>query len=165
MSSERPLDLRALSAVDEPEVVRQALRTFRRRILTRYVWLVVAVVLAFAVLRWSQAPSTLAERIEHAPRGVVAHPVWHAAGATISLDSVADLGDGRLGFHFVVIAKGTASLRMTGQVASELDFPFDHYIEIERAPGYPTLTVLAGGRRATVSFAPGSGIPAAVWRL
>lgn len=163
VSDETPLNLRALADVDEPDVVRDALRRFRRRILTRYVWIAAAAGVAVAVALWGRTPTTLSERVDEARRQIIAHPVWRANGATIALDRVADLGDGRLGFHFVVIGSA-ARLQMTGQVAIESVGSFDQYIEIERTGAYPTLVVDYRGR-TSISLAPGSGVPRAVWRL
>ena len=62
--NEEPLDLRALADVDEPDVLREALRTFRRRVLTRYVWITVGIGLAIAAAVWGLQPSTLSERMD-----------------------------------------------------------------------------------------------------
>jgi hypothetical protein len=163
VGDETPLDLRALADVDEPDVVRDALRRFRRRILTRYVWIAAAAAVAIVAVSWGRAPTSLSQRVDEARRQIIAHPVWHANGATIALDRVADLGEGRLGFHFVVIGSA-ARLQMTGQVGTEAVGSFDQYIEIERTETYPTLVVDYRGR-TSISLAPGSGVPRAVWRL
>jgi hypothetical protein len=163
VGDETPLDLRALADVDEPDVVRDALRRFRRRILTRYVWIAAAAAVAIVAVSWGRASTSLSQRVDEARRQIIAHPVWHANGATIALDRVADLGEGRLGFHFVVIGSA-ARLQMTGQVGTEAVGSFDQYIEIERTETYPTLVVDYRGR-TSISLAPGSGVPRAVWRL
>ena len=61
MSGE-PLDLRTLAEVDESDVVKVALKTFRRRILTRYVWitLVIGLVLAAVLVRLVPRPAPAA---------------------------------------------------------------------------------------------------------
>jgi hypothetical protein len=165
MSEQPPLDLRALAGVDSPEIVHEALRRFRRKILKRYLWFLLAVVVAAIAIWWGRTPTTLAERVDRASRAIEAHPVWHANGATVALDRVADLGDGRLGFHFVVIGTG-ARLRMTGQVAAEDVGTWDRYVEIERpVQGYPTLTISYRGLRSSISLGPGSGVTRAVWSL
>lgn len=95
----------------------------------------------------------------------MAHPVWRAHDATVALDRVADLGDGRLGFHFVVIGAGI-QLQMTDQISAEYVGTWDWYIEIERpARGYPTLTISGGGPRSSIWLGPGSGVPQGVWSL
>jgi hypothetical protein len=166
MSGQPPLDLRALGEVGSPEVVHEALRRFRRRILTRSVWVVAAGVLGVLAILWARSPSSLADRVDASARGITAHPIWHANGVTVALDRVADLGDGRLGFHFVVLGRGLPSVQMSGQVASESVGFADRYIEIEPpAEGYPTLTILAHGERTTIPLGPGSGISMAVWEL
>jgi hypothetical protein len=166
MSDRPPVDLRALADVEAPEVVHEALRRFRRKILTRYVWILLAAVIAVVAVVWAQTPTTLAERTDQASRAIEAHPVWQAHGATVALDRVASLGDGRLGFHFVVIGRGLVTLRMSGQVATENVGWANKYVEIERpAQGYPTLTIVAGEGRSSFSLGPGSGVTEAVWSL
>jgi hypothetical protein len=166
MSDQPPLDLRALADVDAPEVIHEALRRFRRKILARSVWVVVLAGVAVVVVVWVRTPTTLAERVDQASRTIEAHPVWHAHGATVALDRVASLGDGRLGFHFVVIGKGLVTLRMSGQVATENVGWWNKYVEIERpVHGYPTLTIVGGEGRSSFSLGPGSGVTQAVWSL
>ena len=165
MSDQPPLDLRALADVDAPEVVHEALRRFRRKILVRSDWVVLAAV-AVVVILWSRTPTTLAERVDQASRAIEAHPVWHAHGATVALDRVASLGDDRLGFHFVVIGKGLVTVSMSGQVATENVSWANKYVEIERpAQGYPTLTIIVGEQRSSFTLGPGSGVTQAVWSL
>lgn len=165
MNGETPLDLRALGEVDEPEVVREALRRFRRRSLARSAWVVAAMAVFAAAVVWGRTPTTLAERIDRADRSIEAHPIWEASDALVALDRVADLGDGRLGFHFVVIGRGV-ELEMTGQVRVHEVWPWDRYIEIEREGNdIPTLTILVGAERTEIPLGKGSGVPAAVWRL
>jgi hypothetical protein len=166
MSDRPPLDLRALADVEAPEVVHEALRRFHRKILTRYVWILLAAVIGVVAVVWARTPTTLAERTDQASRTIEAHPVWQADGATVALDRVASLGDGRLGFHFVVIGRGLVTLRMSGQMASEDVGWANRYVEIERpAHGYPTLTIIVGEQRASFSLGPGSGVTQAVWSL
>ena len=158
MSDQPPLDLRALADVDAPDVIHEALRRFRRKILVRSVWVVLAAV-AVVVIVWARTPTTLADRVDQASRAIEAHPVWHAHGATVALDRVASLGGGRLGFHFVVIGKGLVSLRMSGQVATENVGWANQYLEIQRpTEGYPTLTIIVGEQRSAlmVNDEPGS---------
>lgn len=165
MSEQPPLDLRLLADVHSPEVVREALRRFRRRIVTRYVWFVLAAVVALIAIWWGQVPTRLAERVDRASRSIEAHPVWRSHGATVALDRVADLGDGRLGFHFVVIGAGI-QLQMSDEITAEYVGTWDWYIEIERpAHGYPTLMISGGGSGSSIWLGPGSGVPRAVWSL
>jgi len=164
MSDQPPLDLRALADVDAPDVVHEALRRFRRKILVRSVWVVFAALAVVAIV-WVRTPTTLAERVDQASRAIEAHPVWHAHGATVALDRVARLGDDRLGFHFVVIGKGV-TLRMSGQVATEDVGWANQYVEIRRpTQGYPTLTIIVGEQRSSFTLGPGSGVTQAVWSL
>jgi hypothetical protein len=166
MSDQPPLDLRALADVDAPEVVHEALRRFRRKILVRSVWVVLAAVIAVVVIVWARTPTTLAERVDQASRAIEAHPVWHAHGATVALDRVASLGDGQLGFHFVVIGEGLVTLKMSGEVASEDVGWANQYLEIQRpAQGYPTLTIIVGELQSSFTLGPGSGVTQAAWSL
>lgn len=50
MSEERPLDLLVLGQIEDAEVVRGALRRFRRRVLVRTVWVLVFVLAAAAIV-------------------------------------------------------------------------------------------------------------------
>jgi hypothetical protein len=165
MSERPPLDLRALGDVDSPEVVREALRRFRRRIVTRYVWLALAIVVFGAAVIWGRTPTTLQERIDQASAYVAANPIWRVPGASVALERATGLGDDHIGFHFVVIGRNV-NLRMTGQVSAESVYPFDRYIEIERpSGGRATLIVSIHGRRWPIPLGPGSGVPQGVWRL
>lgn len=96
-----PLDLRSLAEVDEPEVVRAALRRFRRRTLVRgaAILLLVAVIVGLRVAGPWRA--TLAERIERAP-GVQVGAAWRVGRATVVLVRAADLGRDA-GLHFLVV--------------------------------------------------------------
>lgn len=168
MNERPPIDLRSLADVDSPEVVHEALRTFRRRTLVRFVWLVMAAGIGAIAVWWGNTPTTLAERVDSASTAIEAHPSWHVPGGAIGLDRVALLDDGRLGFHLVVIRTGryAVELRISGQVASEEVGWLDRYVEIERpTTGYPTLTITVRGRRWPISLGPGSGVTEEVWSM
>jgi hypothetical protein len=165
VSERPPLDLRALADVDSPEVVREALRTFRRRIVTRYVWLVLAIVVFGAAVIWGRTPTTLQERVDRSSHYIAATPIWRVPGAAVGLDRAADLGDDRIGFHFVVIGR-SVNLRMTGEIGGETVGSWDRYIEIERPTnGVATLIIAIHGQRWPIPLGPGSGVPEEVWRL
>jgi hypothetical protein len=171
MADERPLDLRALADVDEPEVVRDALRRFRRRVLTRYVWVVAAVVVAGSAVVWGRTPTTLQQRVDAARNVVYVDRVWRVDGVTVGLDRVADLGD-TVGLHFVVIPgpemrAGNAHIEVTGQVAGMGFREWDRYVEIRRMPAgrVPTLTIVVNGRSDRIPLGPrNAGVPPDIWR-
>ena len=100
MNDETPLDLRSLGDVASPDVVRAALRDFRRRALRRYVW--IAVVIALAVLATIVFPPQqgLDDRIEAADGAPVGYS-FDVGDSAWTLVRVADLGD-TLGLQFVV---------------------------------------------------------------
>jgi hypothetical protein len=109
MSDETPLDLRSLADVDSPEVVREALRTFRRRLWTRYLWIALAIVLAAVAIVVGNRPSNLREEVERANvRAFPAEAVWRVGGLSIALVEAADLGDST-GLHFIVLPDRDAS--------------------------------------------------------
>ena len=106
MSANLPFDLGSLADVDSPEVVKQALRTFRRRTLRTAIW-VVAVVAVVAVPLVQQALSKdITERITKAD-GFDPGTVYTSRGVTLVLERVADLGK-RTGLHLIVTAAGVA---------------------------------------------------------
>lgn len=99
--SEDGLDLHALGDVDSPDVVRGALREFRRRVLTRYVWigLVIAVVGVAAFLYPPER--SLVDRIDTADESALVGYSVDVGDATWTLLRVADLGD-TLGLEWIV---------------------------------------------------------------
>ncbi|HYG73189.1 MAG TPA: hypothetical protein VEC15_13015 [Actinomycetota bacterium] len=105
MSEERPLDLRSLANVDSPDAVRSALREFRRRALTRYIWVGIGVA-ALIVAAFLYPPErSLVARIETADeRALVGYSV-EVGAATWTLLRVADLGDS-LGLEWLVWPAG-----------------------------------------------------------
>jgi hypothetical protein len=133
--SNEPLDLRALAEVDEPDVVRDALRTFRRRVLTRYVWATVAIVLVGGAFLWAVRPHTLAERVATASPRFAPQMIWRVGSTSVGLADVVRLRDG-VGMRFVVIEPNDEArncLAMPAGIASE--FPvdgFDAYFEVPR---------------------------------
>ncbi len=150
MSDEQiPLDLRALADIDSPEVVRVALRTFRRRMLTRYVWVALAIVFAALALIASGRPSDLREEIEQAhTRSYPANSVWRVSDASIALAEVADLGDA-VGLHFVLLpdpGKGSPGIWVHGEIASMKSGSYDTYLKLPKISG-DTLEVTIGPER------------------
>ena len=136
--SDEPIDLRSLADVDAPEVVREALRAFRRRFVTRYLWVALAGILALAAIWWAVQPNSLAERIDAATP--YDHPglSWHMLGVDIGLSDVVRLRDG-VGFRFVVIARDPsdeARFCISMPFSTDHEFPpdaFDAYFELPRS--------------------------------
>jgi hypothetical protein len=160
MSGE-PLDLRSLAQVDEPDVVRDALKTFRRRVLTRYIWISLAVGLVVAAVVWGLQPTTLEQRVQTATPVDEPQYVWHEAGLGIGLVRVAKLGDD-VGMQFVVIpnAGGQAAdgfdLSVAGSIETQLTSDgFNAYVDVPRTTdGRYVVTVQSKTFRAPrVSFA------------
>ena len=101
--SDEPLDLRSLADVDEPDVIRDAVRAFRRKVLTRYLWVTLAIVLVAGAIWWAVQPNSLSERIDAASPRDVPGATWHTATADVGLADVVRLRDG-VGLRFVVVA-------------------------------------------------------------
>jgi hypothetical protein len=104
MNEPQPLDLRSLAEVDDPEVVRAALKAFRRRIWTRYLWILGVVAILIAAVISLTRPHDLADRIQ---RGTtIAYPgngaVYAVGRSRIALTEVADLG-ATTGIEFTVV--------------------------------------------------------------
>jgi hypothetical protein len=99
-ANDAPLDLRALGEVESPEVVRQALRRFRRRALVRGL-VVVAVVAILVGLRIGPLRTSVADRYRQSA-GVSVGAVYRAGEATVVLEKVADLGTTTTGLQLVV---------------------------------------------------------------
>ncbi len=174
MSDETPLDLRSLADVESPEVVREALRTFRRRLWTRYLWIGLAIVLGAVTLVVGNRPSNLREEMERADvRSAPASPVWHVGGLSIALAEVADLGDST-GLHFVVLpdAGSNASIWVGGSTYAMAWGDYDTYAKVPKGTnGTIEVTVGPSGCVPTCpkqeSFAINLRklrIPANVWR-
>jgi hypothetical protein len=171
MSDQPPLDLRSLADVDSPEVVREALRTFRRRIVTRYVWLALAIVVFGAAVIWGRTPTTLQQRVDaaHSFATPGARAVWRVEGVTVALDRVADLGD-TVGLHFIVLEEpGFGSggrISVTGQVATMGFGSWEEYVEIERpVSGVPILTIHGAKGSTQIPLDPAhGGFPTDFWR-
>jgi hypothetical protein len=144
MSDETPLDLRALADVDSPEVVREALRTFRRRLWTRYLWIGTAIVLAGTAFVVGSRPSDLREEMEAANTRAFPEQTWRFDEVSVALEEVADLGD-TMGLHFVVLpdpGAGNPSVWVRGELASMQTGSYDTYVETSKVDdGLLTTTV------------------------
>jgi hypothetical protein len=133
---DEPIDLRFLADVEEPELVRQALRTFRRRFLTRYLWIALAAVLAGAAIWWGVQPNSLAERVDAASPRDFPGLARHTRGVDVALADVVRLRDG-VGFRFVVIPRSEeAQFCISMPESIDREFPpdgFDAYFELPRS--------------------------------
>jgi hypothetical protein len=170
-----PLDLRSLAEVDEPDVVKAALRTFRRRILTRYVWITLVIGLVLAAVLWGLQPTTLEQRVQSATRVDEPQYVWHVASLGIGLVRVAKLGDD-VGMQFVVVPRGSGQaadgfeLSVTGSIETELASDgFMAYVEVPRtADGQYTVTVQQNSfrapRKSFVVSLPDLGVDQGTWK-
>jgi hypothetical protein len=97
-----PLDLRTLADVESPEVVKSALRRFRRKLFATGAAVLVAGIFLVSAIVWATLDRGVAERIEEAP-GAYPGAVYEINGATVVLTKVADLG-GTLGLHLLLAA-------------------------------------------------------------
>ena len=109
MSEDMPMDLKALGDIESPEVVREALRRFRRRALRNGIWFLVAALLIGSWVVIGRSRVTLEERIQRA-LGVAPGAVYTVGNMTATLVRVADLGDvpdlgHRVGIHVLVVAQ------------------------------------------------------------
>lgn len=96
-----PLDLRSLGEVDEPEVIRAALRRFRRRVLVRGVAILAVVAVLVGLRVAGPWRPTIAQRIERA-QGEQVGGTWRVGRATVVLVRAADLGEDT-GLHLLVL--------------------------------------------------------------
>lgn len=159
MSGE-PLDLRSLADVDEPDVVKAALKTFRGRVLRRYVWITLAVGLIAVAILWGLQPTTLEQRVQSATPYEEPQHAWHAVGLGVGLVRVAKLGDD-VGMQFVVVPSGSwqpadgFQLSVGGSTQTQLTPDgFMAYVEVPRTiDGRYTVIVQRNSARApTASF-------------
>jgi hypothetical protein len=96
------MDLGSLADVDSPEVVKEALRTFRRRTLRSMIWAVAVVALLAIPVLGRVTDRELSDRIASA-EGAAPGAVYQSRGVTVVLMRVADLGK-TTGIHVVVSA-------------------------------------------------------------
>src|SRR5438132_14357990 len=105
---ERPLDLRSLAEVDDAEVVRLAVRRFRRRVLVRSAWILLAAlgIAALAVHSVREHDNDFRARIFEGPSWNGAVAVYRVAGTTVQVQKVTVIPGRRLG---LVMVYGPAS--------------------------------------------------------
>jgi len=130
--SGQPLDLRSLADVETPEVLGAALKAFRRRVLRRNIWILLAIAALIAVFIWSLQPHDLQERIESANTGVTPDgAVWKVGEVSVALDDVVPLSDSTMGLHLVVIpASGITSPSSVASMVS--DDGYGWWLEVMR---------------------------------
>lgn len=175
MADQAPLDLRALADVEEPEVVHEALRRFRRRVWTRYVWVGLAIVFAVIALIVADQPRDLRDEVEAADaRTYPNDAVWRVNETTIALDQVVDLGDAYAMRFFVIPDRDASrSVSVTGAIAMMGVDTYEAYAKLPKR-GDGTFTMVVGPTRClprcpeqeqlTISLRD-LGVPASFWRL
>jgi hypothetical protein len=112
---DRPLDLRSLVDVDSPEVVRAALKTFRRRVLVRAGWVILALAVGVALLFSLVSAHSLSERIFRS--STQAYPVgatWDVGQVRFVLIRVSSLSDGRVGLELASAAAPGSGMQVGG---------------------------------------------------
>jgi hypothetical protein len=138
MSERPPLDLRSLADVDSPDVVREALKTFRRRLVTRYVWMALLIVTLVAGAVWANTPTDLVEAVGKSD--LVVGPrdaIWDVEGVRVSLLVVAELGD-TVGLHFVAlppagVPAAGVGLTVDPSLRGEGFSNWESYVEVPRS--------------------------------
>lgn len=176
MDEQSPLDLRSLADVDAPEVVHEALKAFRRRFWTRYVW--IALLIGFAGVSFisSTKPSDVRDRMQAASLRAFPTARWRIEDSTVALAEVSDLGDGT-GVRFIVVPDPGVDVPGVGvprSLARFSDGDYDTYLVIPRSSdGRLTFAVGPSGCvpecptgqiETTVDLA-ALGIPDETWRL
>jgi len=175
MSDEAPLDLRALGDVDEPEVVRAALRRFRRRLWTRYVWVGLAIVFAAVAFVVSNQPRDLGDEIDRADVAYLpSDAVWDVRSVTVGIERVVDLGDD-VGFEFVVIPDPgeNATMVIVGAAQGMGSNNYTSYVKVAKNDDGVFTAVVGAPRCVPECPSQGTftismrelGIPATVWRI
>jgi hypothetical protein len=168
MSDKQPLDLRSLGDVDSPEVVHEALTRFRKRTVTRYVWLALLAILLVAGIAWARTPTTLSDRIDRASSAVEPSRTWRLDGASIGVERVVDLGGG-IGFRLEILpdpGRGFVDVRASNQIDALRAGRLTLYLEVAPpADGVVDLTVSYGhtSQRITVDLRT-LRVPDSYWR-
>ncbi len=183
MTEQPPLDLRALAAVEAPEVVSAALRRFRRRLLVRGLWGALAMLVAVMFTISVRSSRDLPERIMGASR--VLYPsdgsgtgLYDVRGVRFVVLEVADMGGDQLGIHIVGVPDPASQTVVTtvslpgtpqgaGRYASsdwwfETPRPVDGSIPVDVG-----MSGCAGGHGCKGSFVidlGALGVPADFWR-
>jgi len=100
MSANPPFDLGSLGDVESPEVVKEALRTFRRRSMRTAIWSILVIAMLGVPLVSQAFSKNLMDNIKTAD-GYDAGTVYVSRGVTVVLARVARLGDAT-GLHLIV---------------------------------------------------------------
>ena len=120
MSEPLGFNISSLGDVESPEVVRGALRRFRRRVVrTTLIVLIVGLLAAGIVAAINRDPFDFSRQVEAAEDSVEPGTVFQSEGVTLILAKVADLGD-RSGLHMVVVYPNIAeSDELHGRIEAE----------------------------------------------
>jgi hypothetical protein len=180
MADQPPLDLRSLLSVETPEVVSDALRRFRRRLVARGLWAALGVLVAVLAVLALRSNRGLPEQIMSAPR--ISYPsgaTYDIKGVRFAVLEVADLGSGDLGVHLAAAPDPGSStevgtLKAPGIVgdARTSESSSDWWLEIAK-PSDGVITIdarmspCAGGRGCIGSFEidlGALGVPSDFWR-
>jgi hypothetical protein len=168
---EEPLNLRSLADVDSPDVVRAALTTFRRRLITRYIWVTALVAIVGGAVIWGLQPSTLEQRIAAADVAAQPGKVWHLDGESVGLARVVKLRDG-VGLRFVgVPTSGDQSgfqINVAGNLGEDSTGDgFDAFVEVPRTADGRYLATFEGPSGTPESFTidlAALHVPSSVWK-
>jgi hypothetical protein len=175
MSEPTPLDLRALADVDAPEVVHEALKAFRRRFWTRYLWIALVIALAGVSFISGTKPSDVRERMEASSLRAFPTMTWRIDGSTVALAEISDLDDGT-GLRFVILPDPGVEVPGVGIRRSLASFSagtYDTYLVIPKSSdGRLTFTVgpsgcvpgCSGGQTDTAIDLGTLGVPDQTWR-
>lgn len=119
MTEPLPFDIGSLGDVDSPEVVRGALRRFRRRVLrTALVVLIVVALAAGIVTAIRRDPLDFGRQVR-AAEGVEPGAVYQTKGATLILAKVASIRNVS-GLHLVLVLPGVPKSReLYGRIEAE----------------------------------------------
>jgi hypothetical protein len=173
--SDQPIDLRSLADVDAPEVVHEALKAFRRRFWTRYLWVVLVVAFAGVSFFSATKPSDVRDRMEASSLRSFPSATWRIEGSTVALAEVSDLGDGT-GLRFIVVPDPGVEAPGVGverSLASFTEVAYDTYLVIPKSnDGRVTFAVgpsgcvpdCADGQIDTTVDLGALGIPDETWR-
>ena len=178
---DRPLDLRSLADVDSPEVVRAALKTFRRRVLVRAGWVILAVGVGVALLLSLVTARSLSDRILRShTQAYPAGATWDVGPVRFVLIRVSSLGDGRVGLELVSAAAPGSGVQVgglgpvgldgvEGETTGDADWwfsltpPADGRIAFRTRFNGPCAPAGPCGGSFTIDLK-ALGVPASVWR-
>jgi hypothetical protein len=171
MDDDTPLNLRSLADVESPDALREALREFRRRALTRYVWVLLAVVVLIVAALLYPPERSLVDRIETADESALVGYSVRAGESTWTLVRVADLGE-TLGLEWLVWpvdARGRISFPVVEYAGVRGDEGLGELVPFEVSPPRDgvlrgTIRVPGAAARAFSLDLGTLGVPPRFWR-